>query len=88
MILSHAKAVQTYRQKYQAKQGGIISLTCNIDFAIPYNASSEADVAAANRRLAFMFSWFYDPIFFGKYPDEMTAIIKDGRLPTFTPDEI
>jgi len=66
----------------------MISLTCNIDFALPYNVSSEADVAAANRRLAFMFSWFYDPIFFGKYPDEMTAIVKDGRLPVFTPDEI
>ena len=63
-------------------------MTNNIDFAIPYNASSEADVQAANRRLAFMFSWFYDPIFFGKYPDEMTAIVNDGRLPTFTPEEI
>lgn len=35
-----------------------------------------------------MFGWFYDPIFFGKYPDEMTGIITDGRLPTFTPEEI
>jgi beta-glucosidase len=35
-----------------------------------------------------MFSWFYDPLFFGKYPDEMTSAIKDGRLPTFTPEEI
>jgi beta-glucosidase/6-phospho-beta-glucosidase/beta-galactosidase len=66
----------------------MISLTCNIDFALPYNVSSQADIDAANRRLAFMFSWFYDPIFFGKYPDEMTAIVKDGRLPVFTPDEI
>jgi beta-glucosidase len=34
-----------------------------------------------------MLGWFYDPIFFGKYPDEMTTLIKDGRLPTFTPEE-
>jgi beta-glucosidase len=80
--------VQTYRQKYQQKQGGLISWTCNVDFAIPFNATSDADKAAAERRLAFMFGWFYDPLFFGKYPDEMTSAIKDGRLPTFTPEEI
>jgi beta-glucosidase len=87
MILSHAKAVQTYRQKYQAKQGGVISLTTNTDFAVPYNISSPLDVSASSRQLAFAFGWYFDPIVFGKYPDEMTQLITDGRLPTFTPEE-
>jgi beta-glucosidase/6-phospho-beta-glucosidase/beta-galactosidase len=27
-------------------------------------------------------------VVFGKYPDEMTEIVKDGRLPTFTPEQV
>jgi len=63
-------------------------MTNNNDFALPWNASNPEDVAAANRQLAFQFGWFVDPIVFGKYPDEMTESIKDGRLPTFTPEEV
>lgn len=37
--------------------------------------------------MAFAFAWFVDPVMFGKYPDEMTSLIKDGRLPTFTPEQ-
>jgi beta-glucosidase len=65
----------------------VISLTCNVDHNFPFNATNPDDVAAANRALAFFFGWFYDPIIFGKYPDEMTSLITDGRLPTFTPEE-
>ena len=65
----------------------MISLTANVDFGLPYNASKQADVVAANRHMAFQFAWYYDPIVFGKYPDEMTQLITDGRLPTFTPEE-
>ena len=65
----------------------MIGLTTNVGFSLPYNVSSPADAAAANRNMAFQFAWYYDPIVFGKYPDEMTQLITDGRLPTFTPDE-
>jgi beta-glucosidase len=54
---------------------------------VPYNISNPADVAAANRNLAFAYGWFVDPIVFGRYPQEMTDLITDGRLPTFTKDE-
>ena len=87
ILLSHARAVQTYRQKYQATQGGVIGFTSNTDFNVPFNSSKKEDVEAANRAMAFSFGWFYDPVMFGKYPDEMTSFIKDGRLPTFTPQE-
>jgi beta-glucosidase len=49
MILSHAKAVQVYRQKYQKQQGGVIGMANNVDFMVPFNTSDPEDVAAANR---------------------------------------
>lgn len=87
MLLSHAKAVQTYRQKYQTQQGGVIGFTTNTDFNVPYNNTKQEDIDAASRSMAFAFAWFVDPVMFGKYPDEMTSLIKDGRLPTFTPEQ-
>jgi len=47
-------------------------LTTNTDFGVPYNSSKAEDVAAASRSMAFAYSWYVDPIVFGKYPDEMT----------------
>ena len=38
--------------------------------------------------MAFAFGWFWDPLVYGKYPDEMTSLVTDGRLPTFSPDEV
>jgi len=53
LILSHAKAVQTYRSKYQANQGGVIGMANNIDFTLPFNVSDPADHEASNRHHAF-----------------------------------
>ena len=62
-------------------------MTCNNDFALPWNASNPLDYVAANRQLAFQMGWFVDPMVFGRYPEEMTNSVKDGRLPVFTPEE-
>ena len=53
LILSHAKAVKTYRSKYQAAQGGVIGMANNIDFTLPFNVSDPADHEASNRHHAF-----------------------------------
>lgn len=63
-------------------------MTCNNDFAVPWNISDPLDHEAANRQLAFQFGWFMDPVVFGHYPEEMQDYISGGRLPTFTPDEV
>jgi beta-glucosidase/6-phospho-beta-glucosidase/beta-galactosidase len=50
----------------------MIGLTTNTDFSVPYNISKPEDIAAASRSMAFAFGWYFDPIVFGNYPDEMT----------------
>lgn len=48
MLNAHAAAVDIYRASYQAKQGGVIGITLNTDFAYPLSTSSE-DAAACQR---------------------------------------
>ncbi|CAN1828894.1 Beta-glucosidase 24 [Linum perenne] len=82
---THATVVQLYRRKYQAAQKGIIGMSMNVDWFIPYS-SSEEDKRAANRSLDFMFGWFMDPITRGDYPESMKQYV-GKRLPRFTKQE-
>jgi beta-glucosidase/6-phospho-beta-glucosidase/beta-galactosidase len=56
----------------------------NVDFMVPFNTSEQADIDAANRQMAFQLGWYLDPVIYGRYPKEMTDLVTDGRLPTFT----
>ena len=82
-LISHALAVQTYREKYQKIQKGKIGMTINSDFILPFNTSHYDDVQAANIQMAFSYGWFADPIVFGDYPEEMKKQISGNRLPVF-----
>ena len=42
VILSHALAVQLYREEFKPTQGGVIGITLNGDMAIPYDDSPES----------------------------------------------
>lgn len=42
VILSHALAVQLYRNEFKPTQGGVIGITLNGDMAIPYDDSPES----------------------------------------------
>ncbi|CAN0878571.1 Beta-glucosidase 24 [Linum grandiflorum] len=84
-LLAHATVVQLYKEKYQATQKGIIGMSMNVDWFIPYS-SSEEDERAANRCLDFMFGWFIDPITRGDYPKSMRQYV-GKRLPRFTKKE-
>ena len=87
MILSHAKAVRTYWEKYKQTQGGQIGWTLNINFALPWNASDANDIAATETYLQFQHGWFANPLLTGDYPAIMREYITGNRLPTFTPQE-
>ncbi|CAL5038081.1 unnamed protein product [Urochloa decumbens] len=86
LILSHAAAVQRYRQKYQPTQKGRIGIL--LDF-VWYEAltNSIADQAAAQRSRDFHIGWFLHPIIYGEYPISVQEIVKE-RLPKFTADEV
>ncbi|CAN1345503.1 Beta-glucosidase 12 [Linum perenne] len=84
-LLAHAAVVSLYRQKYQATQKGLISITLNTDWFIPYTSSKE-DTEAAQRALDFSFGWFMDPLTTGDYPKTMKDIV-GNRLPKFTKEE-
>ncbi|KAF2601859.1 hypothetical protein F2Q70_00026492 [Brassica cretica] len=85
-LLAHGAAVKIYREKYQAIQKGKIGIALNTEWHYPYS-DSYADKLAAARATAFTFDYFLEPIVYGRYPAEMVNHVKDGRLPTFTPEE-
>lgn len=85
LLLAHAKAVDVYRQKYQAQQNGRIGITNNCDWREPLTQNTD-DINAAERALEFFLSWFSDPIYKGDYPASMRERLQD-RLPTFTPEQ-
>jgi beta-glucosidase len=63
-----------------------IGLACNMDWGEPLDPRSPADVAAAERGNVFWGGWFWDPLFYGKYPQEMVQRA-GARLPTFTTEQ-
>lgn len=85
-LLSHARIVDLYREKFQARQNGKISLALNCDWREPRTNSPE-DIAAAQRALEFYVGWFADPIFLGDYPESMKKNL-GARLPQFSDAEI
>ncbi|KAL6643472.1 hypothetical protein ACP70R_018238 [Stipagrostis hirtigluma subsp. patula] len=85
LLLSHAAAVNTYREKYKAHQKGKIGIL--LDF-VWYESltSSKDDQFAAHRARMFTLGWFLHPITYGHYPESMEAIVM-SRLPNFTHEQ-
>ncbi|XP_051119237.1 beta-glucosidase 44-like [Andrographis paniculata] len=86
LILSHAAAVQRYRQKYQAKQQGRIGILLDFVWYEPLTRS-KADNYAAQRARDFHIGWFLHPLVYGEYPKTMQNIV-GKRLPKFSGDEV
>jgi len=86
MLLSHAKAVKIYREKF-SHQNGSIGLALDSAFGVPLT-DRPADVEAATRFMEFFVGWFADPIFGkdGDYPASMRKNV-GNRLPRFSPQE-
>ena len=89
MLLAHAAAARTYRERFRDKSpggAGKISLVVNADWREPSDASDARDVAAASRAMDEELGWFADPLYFGDYPASMKA--RYGLdLPAFTESE-
>lgn len=97
MIKSHAKAWHSYNTIFRQEQKGLVSLALNSDWAEPFDPSSQDDIDATDRYMAFMLGWFANPVFVdGDYPAIMKSQIKarsekqgfvSSRLPEFTKEE-
>ena len=87
VLNAHASVVELYRTQYQSRQQGQIGIVLNLDWAEPFNISSDVDRTAATRMNEFTFDWFADPLFFGSYPLSMQIMVGE-RLPRFTQEQI
>ncbi len=82
LLRAHAAAVQTYRAVGKHQIGLVVNLE-------PQRPASDAaaDVAAARRVDAYMNRQYLDPVFFGRYPEEMPEIFGDA-WPRWPADEV
>lgn len=85
LLLSHATAVDIYRNKFQKKQGGSIGASLDLIWYQPLT-NKEDDIEAAQRAMDFQLGWFLDPMMFGDYPNSMKERVGD-RLPKFSATE-
>ncbi|KPP62098.1 lactase-phlorizin hydrolase-like [Scleropages formosus] len=97
LLKAHAEAWHVYNDKYRSKQGGVISITINSDWAEPRNPYKQEDIDAARRFLQFYIGWFAHPVFNGDYSDVMKTVVRErslaaglprSRLPEFSADEV
>lgn len=87
VLRAHGKAVAVYRDMVsQGTTEGEIGITINANWAAPFRANNDADVAAAERSMVWQAAWWADPIYFGDYPESMRTTLGD-RLPSFTDEE-
>ncbi|NWS95750.1 LPH hydrolase, partial [Mionectes macconnelli] len=97
LIKAHAEVWHLYNETYRARQGGLISITINSDWAEPRNPHSQEDIEASRRFMQFFLGWFAHPIFKnGDYNEVMKRRIRErslaqglnqSRLPEFTESE-
>lgn len=77
LLRAHGRGVQAYRGQNRSGQIGIA-----VSLEPRYEASdSPEDKAAARRMHAWSNSQFLDPIFLGKYPEELQEIFRDAWVP-------
>lgn len=64
LIMSHARAVALYNQKFRASQQGKIGISLNGDYYEPWDSQDERDQQAAERRMQFHIGWFANPVWY------------------------
>jgi beta-glucosidase len=76
LLRSHGLAVERFRFSKAAKRGKI-GITVNLEPKYPASDSPE-DLAAVRRADAYMNRQYLDPVFLGRYPDEMREIFGEA----------
>jgi beta-glucosidase len=82
LLLAHAAGVEAYRAEGRHRIGLVVNLEPK------YPASdSEEDLAATRRADAYMNRQYLDPVFHGRYPDEMVEIFGEA-WPNFPSEDL
>jgi beta-glucosidase len=82
LLRAHAAAVQVFR----AECHGRIGLVVNLEPKDPAS-DSDADRAAARRADVYMNHQYLDPVFRGRYPEEMADVFGEA-WPSFSPEDL
>jgi beta-glucosidase len=85
LLRAHGSAVEAFRGSQAAKTGRV-GLVVNLEPKYPASDSAE-DIAATTRADAYMNRQYLDPLFFGRYPDEMREIFGEA-WPDFPADDM
>ena len=71
LLRAHAFAFSAWRASPTKRADSLCGITLNGDWATPLNASSPADVAAAQRDMEYQMAIFMDPIYYGRWPQSV-----------------
>ncbi len=85
LLRSHGTAGERFRSSKATKKGKI-GITGNLEPKYPASDSPE-DLAATRRADAYMNRQFLDPVFLGRYPEEMREIFGDA-WPEWSDDDM
>jgi beta-glucosidase len=87
-MISHAKAVKLFREKYQPTYGGKIGIVNILQYGEPVT-NDPHDIAAALTFIELHYCWFQDTVTFGDYPESVKKLdFGTGILiPKFTAEE-
>ncbi|XP_021775388.1 beta-glucosidase 31-like [Chenopodium quinoa] len=85
ILLAHGYAVKLYKDKYKAKQHGLIGFNLLSYHFAPFTDTRE-DMLAGQRSYDFFMGWFMHPLTYGDYPEIMKKNA-GTRIPTFTKNE-
>ncbi|GFP97285.1 beta-glucosidase 24 [Phtheirospermum japonicum] len=86
LLLAHAAAVESYRNRFQEHQKGKIGITLVTHWFVPFNDTDE-DKKAAKRAIDFMLGWFLEPVLSGRYPKNLTDFVPREYLKPFSAEE-
>lgn len=71
ILISHARAVDTYRKHFQPAQNGVIGITLNCNWTEPTPSDdpekAKKNAEAAERCVVWNLGWFADPVYTGDY---------------------
>ena len=82
LLLAHAEGVRTYRAEGRHRIGLVVNLEPK------YAASDDADDLAATARAdAYMNRQYLDPVFLGRYPDELAEVFGEA-WPRWPADDV